>query len=248
MKSQAIVLVVFLIICIPNAFSQGEPNKLEAEITFHSNYSVTVDNVQRVNSERMTNLAPGNNFKVRTEDEDGNRISSNEFSLNFNQTLHRGYNETSGEVIIENKKLPNITRKIFLEDSIDAKYLIVETPRGSVEIDLVNRICVQGSKCTNFCAENDAQILECTCGNGMCDQGEDFEICPQDCADEIDNGESSKLYETLGDRKYVFIGIFLLIVLVVVYLVYSSMEVERDGESEETIDELDDLSRYNLED
>lgn len=95
---------------------------------------------------------------------------------------------------------------------------------------IVNNLCSLNGKCTDYCSRNNAKVLSCTCGDGVCQDFESQELCSEDCGEEVEEGgtavEGGEGSESFMDGEgvamkfvYVLIG---LLVLGLVWIVFRS--------------------------
>jgi hypothetical protein len=126
------------------------------------------------------------------------------------------------------------------------------TRNGEVILNknVVQKICTVSSQCTDYCSFHDASVVACTCGDNTCQSYENAEVCPQDCADQVDVDSPDTAFQ--GYWKYILIALALIsagLILLLKQYVQKERDSEEKEEGVETMnnrkyDDLD-LDRYN---
>lgn len=221
MKKITIILLLILITGLASSqnFEKSEKEKLAVNVTFYNDSEPEINGVSNIETERVTAFSEEGTHQIKTINEQSETVFEGSVNLAFRSP--KGFGSSEYETT------DSISRQLFIDFQREATEIKVEGPRGEDSKDLVESICDLQGECTEYCRENDAEVLSCTCGDGVCQEelGEQ-EFCREDCLETRETGGEEKATE--GFRSpWLYIGVFLALVLAAL-IVYSSVEVESD--------------------
>lgn len=89
-------------------------------------------------------------------------------------------------------------------------------------INLTDRFCAYDQQCPAFCAGKNVDA-DCTCGNDVCEEHENVELCRQDCGDRDPSGVRTREAADTGDDEGLGINTTALITLVITLIVIAAL-------------------------
>jgi hypothetical protein len=176
MKKTAILICLVMVTSFVS--SQGlegaEREKFAVNVTFYSESKPEINGISRIETERVTAFGEEGSHQIKTLDKQNETIMQGHVNIAFRTPKGFG----SSEYITTNFT----SRQLFIDFHEEATKLEISGPEGSSQKSIVNSLCNLGDSCTDYCRQNDGDVLSCTCGDGICqeDLNED-ELCPQDC-------------------------------------------------------------------
>lgn len=229
MNKLLIILTISILFFTALPGVEASEQKFKAEITFYQNESPEINSVEIVDTERVTIFREGEEHEVSLRTGDGETIFESSLAIMFEHIAHRGVNETTGEVMMERISTSNVTEEVFITVDNQASVLEVEDGNGVSNVSLTEVLCSLSGSCTEYCDHHDAEVVACTCGDGVCQPHENVELCPEDCETDTEVGVSSEDSIFRSYSIYILLGI--LAVLAAIYILKKIAEKEESNEN-----------------
>lgn len=187
------------------SLEEAEREKFAVNVTFYSDSEPEINGISRIETERVTPLGEEGSHQIETLN-------------NQNRTIMQGYvnivfRTPEGFGSSEYETANSISRQLFIEFHEEATKLEISGPEGSSQKSIVDIICNLKDSCTDYCRQNDGNVLSCTCGDGVCqERTQERELCPQDCTNPSNVGEqenqspAENLNQTSGSTEIIDSG------------------------------------------
>lgn len=211
---KTMILIMCTSILVAPSISQ---KKFEIDANFYNDSRSEINNVEIVNTSKNTVYRRlDQNFSLKAKGSNGDLILSEEVPITFSNFVRT----KSGGFEIEQEKVNSVLYVAYDRDI--SRFEIYENGQKKSEFKLKNNICVNDGKCSDYCKERGVDI-DCTCGDGVCQEHENEELCSEDCS--TSSGDPSKDPSNQSNEEsgngfqwlYVVIGVLVTGLLIVIF-------------------------------
>lgn len=222
-KPALIGLLFMLLIGFGSPATYGKSFKMD--LTAYNDGNITIHSISTTMSERSSQQE--GEYQIKLYDTQGQRLYTHNISPSFKTSGHtvgsgRNLNATGSEI----SEMRIGVWLPYKDSAVVAKGFYKDEEVSS--IDMTAEICSSNDgTCSSYCKGKDVDT-DCTCGNDVCEDLENQELCPEDCGDNQDVDEQNRGneqrdgdQEPSGDTKGIdFRYIYLLIGLLTLSLVW----------------------------
>ncbi len=201
------ITLIFFIIVVLTAVS-GQKS-FEAEINVFNNNTAKFNGLNIVDEQAESYQGGSGSYILEAKNSNGDVIWSQNRSINFflfTQPPTELDNKIQSFSIPYNK---NITRLELRKNG-----------QSLISISLEDQLCEYDRKCSAYCKERGVDI-DCTCGDGVCQEHENAELCSDDCStSSVENTEPSDKEGEDGSSfqwTYILVGVLIAGLVAVIF-------------------------------
>lgn len=234
-----LIFLIFFVLLL--SISVTAEDRFKIETTFYENGSVEINEATQIQASRVTSLYElERNYTLEAV----NNQDEVEFRKSIPVSFETPIRFEDGGVHDHREA---VSRSIFLRYNQNiTNFIIYLEDERKASVDLKEELCSLTGPCTDYCDYHDAEVIACTCGDGVCHEHENAEFCPEDCGAEVDYPVNTP--DTgLSEYWYYILALIAISIIAGILLLLNRMETEEEKE-ENNENEFNDFdpNRYKL--